>query len=297
MHSASLPYRGRFAPSPTGPLHFGSLVAAVASYLQARARGGVWLVRMEDLDPPREVPGAAAAILDALAAFGLVSDEPVWFQSTRAEAYRAALAQLQQRGHLYPCACSRRNLPRSGVYAGTCRQGLPEGGKARSWRVRTDATYLGFTDTLQGAFGQQLDSAVGDFVVRRTDAITAYHLAVVVDDAAQGITEIVRGADLLEATPRQIHLQRLLGLPTPGYAHLPVAVDDRGNKLSKQTRALPVDRSDPVPALRAALAFLGHPPPGSAKKATLKTLWRFAQDNWRLDRVPAVRRIPVPQQS
>lgn len=293
MRSATA-YRGRFAPSPTGRLHFGSLVAAVGSYLQARARDGVWLIRMEDLDPPREVPGAARAILESLAAFGMVSDEPVWFQSQRGEAYTEVLGELHDAGHVFDCGCTRRMLPKDGIYPGTCRDGLPRGRRPRSVRVRVSDAAIEFEDAIQGRFGQNLAAEVGDFVVRRADGLTAYQLAVVVDDAAQGITEVVRGADLLDSTPRQIHLQRLLGLPTPAYAHLPVAVDENGAKLSKQTRARPVDDDDPAPALFAALAFLGHPPPERLRNGPLDELWRFALDSWRLERVPKAGALPPP---
>lgn len=229
-------YRGRFAPSPTGALHFGSLVTAVGSWIRARAQNGAWIVRMEDLDPPREVPGAAADILDTLAAFGMESDEPVMFQSRRESAYASAFARLDAAGHVFPCWCSRADLESSGGIHRAC-VASPDPARAPAWRLRDEA---------------------GDFVIRRVEGWYAYQLAVVVDDAEQGITEVVRGADLLESTPRQIRLQRLLGLPTPGYLHLPLALDGEGKKLSKQDSARPVDRDDPLPALRAALAFLGQ---------------------------------------
>lgn len=241
---------------------------------------------MEDLDPPREVPGAAQAILNSLAAFGMVSDEPVWYQSTRTQAYQAALERLAQQGDAFPCACSRKDLSADGVYPGTCRDGMATGRHARSWRLKVAAGDIGFVDAIQGQFAQDLRSTVGDFVIRRADGLTAYHLAVVVDDAAQGITEVVRGADLLDSTPRQILLQGLLNRSTPAYAHLPLAVDDQGNKLSKRTRALPVDDADPLPALRAALAFLGQRLPLALHRASLPQLWRYAQESWRLDAVP-----------
>lgn len=288
-------YRGRFAPSPTGRLHFGSLVAAVGSYLQARARDGIWLVRMEDIDPPREVPGAARAILDSLAAFSLVSDEPVLYQSTRADAYAEALATLDSGGWTFDCGCSRRDLPRGGVYPGTCRNGLPPGRRPRSIRVRVGTSPVTIQDAIQGDFTQDLAREVGDFVVRRADGLTAYQLAVVVDDEHQGITEIVRGSDLLVSTPRQAWLMDRLEFPRPAYAHLPVAVDENGRKLSKQTMARPVDDADPAPALAAALEFLGHPPPPRLRRGPLRELWRFAETEWRLDRVPRTRTAPLPR--
>ncbi|MCE7951266.1 MAG: glutamyl-Q tRNA(Asp) synthetase [Xanthomonadales bacterium PRO7] len=240
-------YRGRFAPSPTGQLHFGSLVAALGSWLRARSQNGAWIVRMEDLDPPREVPGAAADILATLAAFGMESDEPVMLQSRRENAYATAFARLDAAGHVFPCWCSRVDLEPFGGIHRTCFA-PPDPARAPAWRLRDDA---------------------GDFVIRRVEGWYAYHLAVVVDDAEQGITEVVRGADLLDSTPRQIRLQQLLGLPTPAYLHLPLALDPEGRKLSKQDRARPVDRADPAPALRAALRFLGQHVVGANDVATL----------------------------
>jgi glutamyl-Q tRNA(Asp) synthetase len=259
---------GRFAPSPTGPLHFGSLVAAVASWLDARRHGGRWLLRMEDLDPPREVPGAADAILRSLEAFGLHWDGPVLYQSTRHEAYREALAKLRASGMTYDCGCTRREVGKRGrpgldgpVYPGTCRNGLPPGKRPRAVRVRTGPGVIGFADRMQGSIRQDLAREVGDFIICRADGLYAYQLAVVVDDAHQGITHVVRGADLLDSTPRQILLQRLLGLSTPAYLHHPLVLTPGGEKLSKQTHAPPVDDSDPVPALLRALRFLGETVP------------------------------------
>lgn len=287
-------YRGRFAPSPTGRLHFGSLVAAVGSYLQARAHGGTWLVRVEDIDPPREVPGAGRAILDTLAAFGMCSDEPVLYQSSRADAYGEALSELERAGWTFPCGCTRRDLGPGGVYPGTCRDGLPPGRRARSIRARVADRPVTVLDAVQGEYVQNLAREVGDFVLRRADGLTAYQLAVVVDDAHQGITEVVRGSDLLVSTPRQAWLFDLLGLERPAFAHLPVAVDADGRKLSKQTLARPVDDDDPAPALAAALAFLGHAPPPAASRGGLQDLWRFAHAEWRLERVPRRREAPLP---
>ena len=248
-------YRGRFAPSPTGDLHFGSLVAAVGSWLRARAHGGTWIVRIEDLDPPREVPGAAAGQLATLAAFGLESDEPVMYQSRRTEAYAAAFARLDAAGLVFPCWCSRNDLSASGgVHRGAC-VAAADPTRAPAWRVRVPRECIEFDDGVFGHCRRDLHED-GDFVVRRVEGWYAYQLAVVVDDAAQGISEVVRGADLLESTARQIWLQRVLGLPMPGYLHLPLVLDESGRKLSKQDRARPVGRGDPLPALRAALAFL-----------------------------------------
>ncbi|HET7359192.1 MAG TPA: glutamyl-Q tRNA(Asp) synthetase [Rhodanobacteraceae bacterium] len=233
-------YRGRFAPSPTGHLHFGSLVAAVASWLCARHADGDWLLRVEDIDPPREVPGSAAAILAALERFGLGADAPPLYQSTRTGAYRAALERLRAGGHAFPCWCSRGDLATAG---GAHRDGIcvatADPSRPPAWRVRADD---------------------GDFVLRRADGCWAYQLACVVDDAFQGITEVVRGCDLLDSTPRQIHLQRLLGLPTPRYRHIALVLDDEGRKLSKSDGDAAIGAADPLPALREALAFLGVPP-------------------------------------
>ncbi|WP_332252182.1 tRNA glutamyl-Q(34) synthetase GluQRS [Thioalkalivibrio thiocyanodenitrificans] len=278
-----LRYAGRFAPSPTGPLHFGSLVAALASWLDARRHGGRWLLRMEDLDPPREVPGAADAILRSLEAFGLHWDGPVLYQSTRHEAYRDTVARLRASGMAYDCGCTRREVGKLGrpgldgpVYPGTCRNGLPSGKRPRAVRLRTSPGEIGFTDRMRGMVRQEVARDVGDFIIRRADGLYAYQLAVVVDDAHQEITHVVRGADLLDSTPRQILLQRLLGLPTPEYLHHPLVLTPEGEKLSKQTHAPPVDDGDPVPALTAALAFLGEPTPERGEATSVQAVLRCA---------------------
>jgi len=294
------PHRGRFAPSPTGPLHFGSLVAAVGSYLQARACGGAWLLRIDDLDAPRVVPGAADAILRALEACGMEWDGPAVFQSRHHGAYHAAVHRLRQRGLLYPCACSRREIAESAlpgvegpVYPGTCRAGIPAGRTARALRLATRGTRIAFDDGVQGRVEQDLDRESGDFVVYRADGIYAYQVAAAVDDAEQGVTEVVRGADLLASTPRQIYVQQLLGLPTPRYAHLPVALDARGEKLSKQTHAPAIAADAALPAVARALAFLGQrPPPGLAQSGTHE-LWCWAIGRWRLADVPRAAALPA----
>ncbi len=287
------PYRGRFAPSPTGPLHFGSLVAAVGSYLEAKSCGGAWLVRIEDIDPPREVPGAADDILRTLEACGMEWDGEVVYQSTRAETYHAALHALQQRGLIYPCACSRREIADSGiagiegfVYPGTCRDGLPAGRVARALRLRAECRAIVFDDAVQGRITQNVGTEIGDFVLYHHDGVFAYQLAVVADDAEQGVTDVVRGADLLDSTPRQIALQEMLGLPQPRYAHLPVAVNAQGEKLSKQTLASPIDAAHPLLYLVDALTFLGQRPPAELASSSTNTLWQWALENWRLYRVP-----------
>ncbi|HDP90482.1 MAG TPA: tRNA glutamyl-Q(34) synthetase GluQRS [Thioalkalivibrio sp.] len=289
---------GRFAPSPTGPLHFGSLIAAIGSYLEARRQGGRWLVRMEDLDPPREVPGAADDILRTLEAYGLYWDGEVMYQSRRSAHYREILNTLLARGEAFECGCTRREIadagregPEGPVYPGTCREGLPPGRVARAIRLRTHDELIRFEDAVQGTVEQRLESEIGDFVVLRADGLFAYQLAVVVDDAEQGVTEVVRGADLLDSTPRQIHLQHVLGYPTPRYMHLPVAVNREGQKLSKQTYARPLDRRAPVAPLYRALTFLDQHPPAHLLDGCLSDLWGWALTHWDPARIPRVRSI------
>jgi glutamyl-Q tRNA(Asp) synthetase len=262
-------YRGRFAPSPTGPLHAGSLVAALASWLDARAHRGTWLIRIEDLDPPREVPGATEDILRTLAEFGMESDEPIVQQSARTALYEAAFGRLRELGRVYGCACTRSEIEGAaaaaglapGIYPGTCRQGT--GGRAiRAWRFRVEGV-AAFIDRAVGLQSQDLAQAVGDFVVRRADGLWAYQLAVVVDDDDQRVTDVVRGADLLDNTPRQIALQRALGLQTPRYLHVPVVVNERGEKLSKQTGARALDRANILGELERAAGHLALAPIGA----------------------------------
>lgn len=281
---------GRFAPSPTGDLHFGSLLAAVASYAQAKATGGRWLLRIEDIDPPREVPGSAARIEADLLRFGMRSDRPVLFQSARTTAYRNALQDLLDRGLAYWCGCSRADLPASGAYPGTCRNGLPAGKRRRAVRLKVDPEPVRFTDLVQGEVTECLQQTIGDFVIWRADGLPAYQLAVVVDDAFQQITEIVRGADLLASTARQIQLQRSLGLPTPRYAHHPVAVGEDSCKLSKRLSSAPIRSGPPERALQAALRFLGQPCPSGLD---FDGTWRWALDHWSLSRVPPRLEIPL----
>lgn len=292
--------RGRFAPSPTGPLHFGSLIAAVASYLQAKTMGGEWQLRIEDIDPPREVAGAADDILRTLEAYGFEWDGDVVYQSRRSEAYEAALDTLRSADALYPCACTRKEIADSSligiegpVYPGICRIGLTNGRAARAWRVRTDNSVIEFKDRLQGMQSSRLLQDIGDFVVRRADGHYAYQLACVVDDAAQGISEVVRGADLLASTARQIHLQRLLGLPTPTYVHVPAAVNAHGEKLSKQTLAQALPRQRPVLVLCKALNFLGQNPPQAWSELPLYEFWKIAHAHWMLEKVPSQTTITV----
>ena len=291
-------YRGRFAPSPTGPLHFGSLVAAIGSYLDAKHHQGKWLVRIEDLDTPRTVSGATRDILSTLEAYGLFWDEEVIYQSRRTAAYQDAFEQL--RPHLYPCACSRKEIADSAIkrgdeliYPGTCRGGLPPSKAARAWRVRVDDAQINFSDRLQGNITQNLTSQAGDFIVKRADGLFAYQLAVVVDDAAQGITDVVRGADLLYSTPRQIYLQRLLGLPVPAYMHLPVVLNAQGEKLSKQTLAQPVEKNNAASTLFDTLVFLRQQPPAELRQCTIEEILAWAISHWQPDSLINCRQIKV----
>lgn len=285
-------YRGRFAPSPTGLLHAGSLTTAVGSYLEARCRGGEWLLRIEDLDPPREMAGASVAIIRTLEAFGFEWDGEIVWQSRRHALYQQALDALVEQGHAYPCACTRSQIAgiapigiEGHVYPRTCRHGLLPGLTERAWRLAVPDGEIGFIDALQGEYRQDVAHDVGDFILKRADGFWAYQLAVVVDDAAQGITHVVRGADLLASTPRQIVLQRALGVPTPTHCHLPVMVNAAGEKLSKQTVAPAIRAEDAAYELRLALIRLDHVPP--AECTTLPELWAWARANWSLGRVGA----------
>lgn len=286
-------YVGRFAPSPTGPLHFGSLVAALASWLDARAAGGRWLVRMEDLDRPRCSQAAADTILGQLEGYGLTWDGAVLYQSARDDAYAAALDTLRAQGAVFACSCTRSQLahaPRNAegeiLYPGTCRlRAVPHGGH-HAWRVRVEHVSAHFTDRIHGTLEQDLAREVGDFIVKRADGLFAYQLAVVVDDAYQGITHVVRGADLLWNTPRQVHLQGLLGLPTPAYAHVPLVTNAAGQKLSKQTLAPALPETGRRAVLAEALAALGHPPPADLVGAGPDALLTWASAHWHIDNVP-----------
>jgi len=289
------PYVGRFAPSPTGPLHAGSLVAALASYLDARAHHGRWLVRIEDIDEGRSVPGAAEAILALLERLGMHADGEVVWQSRRKHLYQAAAERIA--AHTYPCGCNRREIADSrlgfapdgaAIYPGTCRHGLPQGRAMRSLRLRVPEPgydVVGFTDRFAGEVVQRLSSESGDFVLKRADGFWAYQLAVVVDDAEQGVTDVVRGADLLDSTPRQIFLQRVLGVPTPRYLHVPVVRNADGEKLSKQTGALalaPGDEAGAVEALLQAARFLQlELELGPGRPASLAAFWDAALPAWR----------------
>lgn len=284
-------YVGRFAPSPSGPLHAGSLAAAMASWLDARAHRGRWLLRIEDIDEPRNVPGAAESILATLDRLGFVADGPVLWQSRRHAAYREAFERLVAAGHVYGCACTRREIAQAlaeagvrterhaePIYPGTCREGLPPGRSPRAWRARVDALPVHWVDRNDGVERiESLPQSCGDFVLRRADGIWAYQLAVVVDDGACGVTDIVRGADLASSTARQIRLQDWLGLPRPRYLHVPVVMGEDGEKLSKQNGARPLDAGAPLVELVAAAAHLGL---GRIAADSIGRFWEAATEAW-----------------
>lgn len=289
MSNSCTRYCGRFAPSPTGPLHLGSLLSACASWLDARANGGRWLIRMEDLDPPREAPGARTEILATLTRSGMHSDLPIRVQSERARAYDDALLRLLRSGHAFECRCSRTDLAASGgIHRGPCR--ASDRRRAPAIRLRVPDAVVSFADRIQGNYAQALAVCVGDVVLKRADGLYAYQLAVVVDDADQGITHVVRGADLLDSTPRQIYLQRCLGLRTPSYAHVPVLLGADGQKLSKQNLAPAIVAGTELHALRRVGRWLGQPD----SDADSASAWLAqAAERWRLDAIPRRYGIPI----
>ncbi|MDX1334203.1 MAG: tRNA glutamyl-Q(34) synthetase GluQRS [Gammaproteobacteria bacterium] len=293
-------YIGRFAPSPTGPLHFGSLIAALASYLDARAHNGQWKVRIDDLDKPRTIPGASQNILTTLERFGFEWDDMVMYQSHRTQVYEEALQQLRTDGEVYDCGCSRKEIAEQGqsgpfgtIYPGTCRNGLPGGKQARALRCIAPKSPVCLNDRLQGEYCQNLSKDIGDFVIRRADGFIAYQLATVIDDDAQGVTDVVRGIDLLDSTPRQIHLQRLLGLTQPRYLHLPVAVNQHHEKLSKKTHARALDCDQATRQLTEAMRFLNQSPPRDLAWASVEEFWDWARSNWSSRMLPATREIVI----
>jgi len=296
-------YIGRFAPSPTGPLHFGSIVAAVASYCDARKHQGKWRVRMEDVDKPRTVKGATDTILYQLESFGFEWDEPVMYQSQRNGLYNEALETLKTKELIYPCTCTRKEIADSStnigiegvIYPGTCLQQPIKPHAAIAWRIKTDTSKICFEDAIQGEISQTLSTDIGDFILKRADGLFAYQLAVVVDDAAQGVTNIIRGADLLDSTPRQIYLQKQLNYLQPQYAHIPVASNSAGEKLSKQTLAKSITEHHSQQLIYETLLFLGQQPPAEIKNATLNEVWRWAIANWRLNNIPKLRHIVYDQ--
>ncbi|MCQ4313071.1 tRNA glutamyl-Q(34) synthetase GluQRS [Pseudomonas stutzeri] len=294
-NSDTPPYVGRFAPTPSGYLHFGSLIAALASYLDARSVGGRWLLRMEDLDPPREMPGAQDAILQALEAYGFEWDGKMVRQSERLDLYNAIIERLWQAGDAYACDCSRKQLqPFAGPYPGFCRDaGRDVEGSAIRLRV-PDREYS-FIDRVQGEFRQLLDQDVGDFVIRRRDGLIAYQLAVVLDDAWQGVTDIVRGADLLDSTPRQLYVQQLLGLPQPRYLHVPLIIQPDGHKLGKRYRSPPLQPHEATPLLLRALRALGQPTASELNDALPDEVLTWAIPRWNAGHIPHCRTLAEAQ--
>ena len=277
------PVIGRFAPSPTGDLHFGSLVSAVGSYLEANTAGGSWLLRIEDLDPPREVAGSADRIIHDLQSLGMRPDGEILYQSSRFDVYQNYVDQLLEEGFAYQCACTRKDLPPSGIYPGTCRNGISGGKTPRAIRFRVTEKVCQFFDQVQGHMTESPDHSVGDFIIHRADGLYAYQLAVVIDDNFQDVTQVVRGADLLDSTCRQMCLQDALGLRSPDYMHLPLAISADGKKLSKRIQTDPVKNQDPAFAVTTALTFLGQEPP---EDLDLETLWGWAMEHWNSDLIP-----------
>jgi len=294
-------YRGRFAPSPTGPLHLGSMITAVASYLQAKSQDGHWLLRMDDIDTPRVVTGATDAILHTLIRFKMHWDESIVYQSQQQPHYQAALEQLAYQNNIYHCLCSRKHIasiakpgPYGPIYPGKCQHRKQRPGHDRSAiRLNTNATRIIINDKLQGSISQNIQQDIGDFVIQRADGIFSYQLSVVVDDYQQAITEIVRGFDLLDSTPRQVYLQQLLHFPTPSYAHIPILVNPQGQKLSKQNFAAAVPHHHPEKTLLKVFQLLGLNPPTELQRETLDTLWCWAIEHWQLTAIPRVNTIMV----
>ena len=285
-------YIGRFAPSPTGPLHFGSLVAALASYLDARFNKGLWLVRIEDLDPPREQSGATNLILDQLLSLGLEWDNDVLFQSTRLNAYQSALHKISQKSLTYRCDCTRASIKERGpIYDGYCRTRDIAPKHSFAIRIKTSSRKIGFQDEIRGHFNQDIGKEVGDFIVLRKDKLFAYNLAVVVDDEYQKISHVVRGGDLISSTPRQIYLQQSLDFKTPRYAHIPVAVNDQDVKLSKQNFSPGIEMKNSSSLIFQALHFLGQKPPNTLSRASTQELLQWAVCNWDIHAVPKLANI------
>jgi glutamyl-Q tRNA(Asp) synthetase len=293
-------YIGRFAPSPSGPLHLGSLIAALASWLDARSQAGIWCLRMEDLDRPRVTQAHADDILRTLERFGLCWDGTILYQSTRAPAYAEALDTLIQQQRIYACTCTRRELADSQagidgpLYPGHCRGNPPELSAKHALRLKAEAREYRILDRIHGEYSQVLASDIGDFILRRSDGLYAYQLAVVVDDASQGITHVVRGADLLSSSPRQVYLQQLLGYPTPTYAHVPLLVDAAGAKLSKRETADPVSLHLPETALLLCLKWLGQAPPAELSAGGRDEILAWATAHWDISRIPRVQKITAP---
>lgn len=292
-------YKGRFAPSPTGAVHYGTLIAAVGSYLQARKNSGKWFLRIDDIDITRKVEGADIAIIKTLESFGFEWDGEIIYQSSQTKHYQQALEQLIAQSLVFPCLCSRKQLAESDskTYPGTCRnRQLPEK-KHHALRILANDIDIEFNDAVMGRQKQNIKKQCGDFIIRRRDGLFAYQLAIVVDDTMQKITEVVRGADLLDSTPRQIYLQQLLLYPTPDYCHLPLAVDAAGNKISKSEGATKIDINNKENLLLSVLEFLGQQPPDALFKCSIKDIWQWAIKHWQIDLVPAVKNIQPHLQS
>ena len=294
------PYRGRFAPTPSGPLHFGSLIAATGSYLQAKSQHGEWLLRIDDIDPPREQKGAADDILKILEGFGFEWDSEVLYQSSRTQRYQEAVDELIQQHIAYACSCSRKELLKNAkqtnsgtVYPGFCRNKSLNITAETSTRLRCDNNPVRFEDLIQGNQCIDMKNHIGDFILQRRDRLFSYHLASGIDDAEQKITEVIRGADLLNCTPCHIHVQRRLNLPSPYYHHLPLAINETGQKFSKQTHASPIEVKHSVVLLYNTLKFLGQEPPIHLIDSSQKDIWEWAKTNWRLDLVPKKIQITV----
>lgn len=288
-------YKGRFAPSPTGPVHFGTLIAAVGSYLQAKKNNGEWLIRMEDVDTTRKVEGSDKEILETLEAFGFEWDGEIIYQSGQNEHYENALQQLISRSLVFPCTCTRKQLTCSNnsTYPGTCRnRPFPDEGE-HALRLLAKDINIKFSDIVMGKQSQNIAQQCGDFVIKRRDGLFAYQLAVVVDDAVQNITEIVRGSDLLDSTPRQIYIQQLLGYQTPAYCHLPLAVDSNGDKISKSEGAARVDVNNKEKLMCRVLEFLGQSPPLDLADSDVDDIWKWSIDNWNVDKVPGDNRCGI----
>ncbi len=281
---------GRFAPSPTGPLHSGSVIAALASYLHNRKQHGKWLLRIDDIDLPRNQTGAAEHILGTLEALGMVWDDEVIYQSRRMSIYREILADLESRKLVYPCSCTRSET-KGRAYPGSCRTGIKRNRKSCALRIRTDDRIIRFTDRIQGDVSQCLEEVSGDFIIKRSDGHIAYHLATVIDDHLQGVTEIVRGTDLLDSTPRQIYLQQLLGYSRPDYVHHPVALNQVGQKISKQNHAPAIDSKDGPKIIFQALMFLGQSPDPALRNGSCQEILNWGREHWNIDAVPENDRI------
>lgn len=287
---------GRFAPSPTGPLHFGSLVAAVASYCDAKSQGGQWLLRIEDVDTTRRVEGASEDIIRTLQRYGFEWDGEIVYQSQRSEYYEQALTRLRNLGLTYPCTCSRKEIADSStqqgiegaIYPGTCLQHPIKPNTSIAWRLKTPAKRISFEDRIVGRQQHNIGQDIGDFVIKRADGLFSYQLAVVVDDAMQGITHVVRGADLLQSTTRQIYLQQCMGYAPLLYAHIPLVLNNQGQKLSKQTLAASIADMSPAETIYQALCFLQQSPPDTIKNATLNTVWHWAISNWKINRLARI---------